>query len=102
MIKKKKKKKDCSFVELVNAKIHDYYKQQGVQINLDVEFNDGCASQFKSIKPVWLLGKRKVHTERIYFESSNDKSPSEGLGGVIKSVATSVVCAEKLIIRNGK
>ena len=97
-----KKKKDCAFVELVNAKIHDYYKQQEVQINLDVEFSDGCASQFKSIKSVWLFGKRKVHTERIYFESSNGKSPSGGLGGVIKSVATSVVCAGKLIIRNGK
>ena len=43
------KKHDCAFVELVNTKIHEYYKQQGVQINLDIEFTDGCVSQFKSI-----------------------------------------------------
>ena len=43
------KKHDCVFVELVNAKIHEYYKQQGVQIKLHIEFTDGCVSQFKSI-----------------------------------------------------
>ena len=96
------KKRDRAFVELVNAKIHEYYKQQGVQINLDIEFNDGCASQLKSIKSFWLFVKRKVHTERTYFESSRSKDPSDGLGGVVKSVTTSAVCAEKLIIRNGK
>ena len=79
------KKHDCAFVKLVNAKIHEYYKQQGVKINLDIEFNDDCGSQFKSIKSFWLFAKRKVHTERIYFESSHGKG-----------------CAEKLIIRNGK
>ena len=42
----------------------------------------------------------KVHTERIYFESSHGKGPSDGLGGVVKSVTTSAVCAEKLIICN--
>ena len=96
------KKHDCAFVELVNAKTHVYYKQQGVQINLDIKFNDNCASQFKSIKSFWLFAKRKVHTERIYFESSHGKGPSDGFGGVVKSVVTSAVCAEKLIIRNVK
>ena len=96
------KKHDCAFVKLVNAKIYEYYKQQGVKINLDIEFNDDCASQFKSIKSFWLFAKCKVHTERIYFESSHGKDPSDGLEGVVKTVLTSAECAEKLIIRNGK
>ena len=76
--------------------------QQGVQISLNIEFNDGCASQFKSIKSFWLFAKSKVQNERIYFESSHGKGPFDGLGCVVKSVATSAVCAEKLIILNGK
>ena len=82
--------------------MNEYYKQQRVQINLDIDFNDGCATQFKSIKSDWLFANRKVQTERIYFESSHGKGPSNGLGGMVKSVTTSAVCAEKLIIRNGK
>ena len=87
------KKHDCAFVKLVNAKICEYYKQQGVKINLDIEFNDDCASQFKSIKSFWLFAKRKVHTERIYFEFSHGKDPSDGLEGVVKTVLTSAECA---------
>ena len=77
-------KHDYAFVELVNAKINGYYMQHGVQINLDIDFNDGCATQFKSIKSDWLFTNRKVKTEGIYFESSHGKGPSNGLGGMVK------------------
>ena len=53
------KKHDCAFLELVYAKIHEYYKQKGVQINLDIEFNNGCAFQFKSIKSFGCLQNTK-------------------------------------------
>ena len=71
-------------------------------IDHDIEFNDGCASLFKSINAVWLFAKRGRHTDHVYFESSHGKGPSDGLGGVIKSLASTAVCAEKLIIRDGK
>ena len=64
--------------------MNEYYKQQRVQINLDIDFNDGCATQFKSIKSDWLFANRKVKTEGIYFESSHGKGPSNGLGGMVK------------------
>ena len=87
---------------LVNSKIHEYYEEQNIVIDHDIEFNDGCASQFKSINTVQLFAKRGRHTDRVYFESSHGKGPSDGLGGVIKSLASTAVCAEKLITRDFK
>lgn len=93
---------DCAFVELVNAKIHSYYQQAGVEIVRDIEFNDGCAAQFKSIKSFGLFSKRSIHTDRVYFESSHGKGPSDGVGGVIKSLVATAVCSQRVIIRDAK
>ena len=59
---------DSAFVELVNNKIHEYYEEQNIVINHDIELNDGCASQFKSINAFWLFVKRGRHTDLVYFE----------------------------------
>ena len=87
---------------MVNNKTHEYYEEQNIFIDHDIEFNDGCTSQFKSIKAFWLFAKRGRHTDWVYFELSHGKGPSNGLGGVIKSLASTLVCAEKLIIRDDK
>ena len=93
---------DCAFVELCNEKIHNYYKETNIEITHDIEFNDGCASQFKSIRAFSLFSHRPIHTDCIFFESSHGKGPSDGVGGVIKSVAANAVCAEKILLRDGK
>ena len=93
---------DSAFVELVNNKIHYYYEEQSIVIDHYIEFNDSCASQFKSINAFSLFAKRERHTGRVYFELSHGKGPYDGLGGVIKFLASTAVCAEKLIIRDGK
>ena len=93
---------DSAFVELVNNKIHYYYEEQSIVIDHYIEFNDSCASQFKSNNAFSLFAKRERHTGRVYFELSHGKGPYDGLGGVIKFLASTAVCAEKLIIRDGK
>ena len=93
---------DCAFVEMVNADIHSYYQQAGVEIVRDIEFNDGCAAQFKSIKSFGLFSKRSIHTDRVYFDLSHGKGPSDGVGGVIKSLVATAVCSQRVIIRDAK
>ena len=66
--------------------IPPYYESIGVKINHDIEFNDGCAAQFKSIKSFWLFAKGQTKSDCIYYESSHGKGPSDGVGGVVKSL----------------
>ena len=73
---------DSAFVELVNNKIHEYCEEQNIVIDHDIELNDGCASQFKSINAFWLFAKRGRHTDHVYFKSAHGKGPMDGLGGV--------------------
>ena len=60
----------------------------------------GVLPSFKLL--MHLFAKRRRHTDCVYFELSHEKCPSAGLGGVIKSLASTAVCAEKLIFRDGK
>ena len=48
------RKHDVPFVELCNELTHKYYAEEGLKITHDIEYNDGCASQFK-VK-YWYLG----------------------------------------------
>ena len=45
-------KHDVPFVELCSRKILEHYKTKGIKIAHDIEYNDGCASQFKSVWPI--------------------------------------------------
>ena len=73
-----------------------------LRYNHDIEFNDGCSLQFKGIRALWLFDHRKLKTDRIFFETVHGKGPSDGLGGVVKSVATTAVAAEKKLIRTAE
>ena len=96
------KKHDVPFVELCNSQLHEHYKREGLSITHDVEYNDGCASQFKCIRAFAALARRDIKTTRIFCETSHGKSKSDGLGGVVKCYASRCVCSEKRIIRNAK
>ena len=84
------------FVELCNNWLHKDYQDQGVEIVHDVEYNDGCSSQFKCIR-----ARRNIRTTRIFCEN-HGKSKSDGLGGVIKCYVSRSVCSEKSVIQDGK
>jgi hypothetical protein len=92
-------KHDAAFVEAANTKIHEYYQQNGVNIELDIEMNDGCASQYKCITAFRNLSLRKIQTLRIYFETAHGKSKSDGLGGTVKSFVARDIAAKRVVIR---
>ena len=93
---------DVAFVEYSNEILHRHYRDDGLNIQHDIEYNDGCASQFKCIRAFSNLARRPVKTTRIFCETSHGKSKSDGLGGVLKSYASRSVCGEQTVIRNAK
>ena len=93
---------DVPFVEKCNEILHDYYAEEGLIITHDIEYNDGCGSQFKCIRAFVSLARRPIKTSRIFTETRHGKSKSDGLGGVVKSYASRAVCGERRVIRNAE
>ena len=92
-------KHDVPFVEICSNIIHNYYADINMPVLTDVEFNDGCSSQFKFITAFTQYACRSVPTARIFFETRHGKSKSVGLGGVVNSFATLEVNAREFVIR---
>ena len=90
------------FVEICNSMIHKHYTDQNIPVTRDIEFNDGCSSQFKGINAFTKFSYHSVPTTRVYFETSHGKSKSDGLGGVVKCAATSEVNGRQVIIQNAQ
>ena len=67
---------------LLNFMIHTYYDEKDINIEIDIESNDGCASQYKCEQAIQSFVKRHVLSIRVCFETSHGKSKSDGLGGV--------------------
>ena len=78
------------------------WKKVSYLITHDIEYNDGCASQFKCIRALSSLARRAVKTSGIFCETSHGKSKSDGLGGVVNSFVTRAVCGERRLIRDAK
>ena len=95
-------KHDVPFVELANKKIHEHYRELGISFDIGIEFNDGCAFQYKSKTAIYHLVQREKLTIHVYFKKSHGKSKSDGLGSVVKSCVLREVAANELIIRNGQ
>ena len=80
--------------------IHIYFDERNINIEIDTEFNDGCASQYKCILAIQSFSRRNVSSIRVYFETSHGKSKSDGLAGVVKGYASREVAATNTVIRN--
>ena len=91
------KKHDVPFVELCNSCLHKHYKNEGLVIEHDIEYNDGCASQFKSTRAFSAIVRRNIKTTRIFCKTSPDKSVSDGLGGI---AALQIRVGQQSIIAN--
>lgn len=96
------KKDDVPFVEKYNEILHCHYAEDVMPIKHDIEYNDGCASQFRCIRAFSSLARRPVKTTRIFCETSHCNSKSDGLSGVVKGFAAHAVCGERRIIQNAK
>ena len=53
-----------------------------------------CASKFKSMNAFCLFARNGNTLIVFNMKSSHRKGPSDGLGGVMKSLASTAVCAE--------
>ena len=91
---------DVLFVTLCNAMIHTYYDEREINIEIDIEFNDGCASQYKCLPAIQSFAWRNVSSIQVYFETSHGKSKSDSLGGVVKGYASREVAATNTVIWN--
>ena len=60
-----------------------YYDEVNGNIDVNIEFIDGCASPFKCIRAVKRLASRNMQCVRAYFEISHDKGKFDGLGGAV-------------------
>lgn len=73
------KKHDVLFVKKCNEILHQHYADESMSINHDIEYNDGCASQFKCIRAFSTLARRNVKTTRVFCETSHGKSKSDSM-----------------------
>ena len=78
-------KHDAPFVELANKKIHEHYRGLSISFDIDIEFNDGCAPQYKSKTAIYHLVQRENSQFVSTLKHQHGKSKSDGLGGVVKS-----------------
>ena len=66
-------KHDVPFVEKCNEMIHQHYAKENIQISHDIEINDGCAAQYKSITALVPLRdekcKQHVFTSKVHMEN---------------------------------
>ena len=73
------KKHEIPFVELCKSHLHEHQDGEGVSIIHDMEYSDGCASQFKCVKAFAAL----AHCDKTmwnYCETSHIKTKFDGLG----------------------
>ena len=93
---------DSSFVEYCADHIKKFYSANQPNITSFIKLNDGCAKQFESIKAISQLSRQPYYLSRFYFETSHEKSKSDGLGGVVKSFVSRSVNREGTVVRNAR
>ena len=93
---------DAAAVEQFENVYLDHLSASGVDITHHVIASDGAASQFKSKKPFFNLTKTSEEnghtTQRVFFGSRHGKNVCDGLGGTIKSCASTYVRSRNGII----
>ena len=80
--------------------IHTYYDERDINIEIDIEFNDGSASRYKYVRAIQSFARRNISSIRAYFETSHGKSKSDGLGDVVKGYASREVAATNTVVQN--
>ena len=67
-----------------------------INIEIDIEFNDNFASQYKCVWAIQSFARRNVSSIRMYFEISHGKSKSDS----VKGYASREAAATNTDIRN--
>ena len=92
---------DSAAVEMFASLAEGQLKRKH-KITKIVQFTDCCAVQYRCKTVLADISTAELETERNYFEASHGKSPSDGLGAVIKNAATRAVTHRKVVIVNAK
>ena len=95
------KKHEVPFVELCNECLHAFYKEDGINITHDVEYNDGCASQFKCTDAFSSMARRSIKTTLIFLKLAMANVNRMDLEVSLRLCFPKYVWRET-IIRNGK
>ena len=74
--------------------------ERDINIEIDIEFNDDRASQYKCVWAIQSFGRRNVSSIQVYLEISHRKSKSDSLGGVVKGYASREATVTNTVIRN--
>ena len=88
------KKHDVPFVEYCSDILHRYYKDAGLPITYDIEYDDGCGLQFNCIRAFSSLTIRKVKTTRVFCETMAMAVQSQMVLGVLLSRMHHVLSVE--------
>ena len=75
--------------------------ERDINIEIDIEFNDNCASQYKCVWAIQSFARRNVSSIWVYFEISHGKSKSDSLGDMgVKGYASREAAATNTVIWN--
>lgn len=87
------------FLDIANQHLQS---TRNLDIQYQVQFTDGCPSQYKSKGPFYDISMAKqnygFHVERAFFGSRHGKVPSDGESDVVKSCASAAVTAGRAVI----
>ncbi|MES9901055.1 MAG: hypothetical protein ABW168_00060 [Sedimenticola sp.] len=91
------------FVSATNAHLRN---KRGIDIEHQVQFSDGCASQYKSVTPFidisYSFNDFGFPVERHFYGSRHGKGPCDGAAAVLKSAARRAVMGQVCVINNSQ
>ena len=100
-------KRDQYFTHFAQKKISEYLNEINYKPTVMHEFNDGCATQYKSRHCFGILATAASDLKydsiiRNFFETAHAKGAQDAAGGYIKRAADMSVIRGRSIIQNGK
>ncbi|CAC5385885.1 unnamed protein product [Mytilus coruscus] len=91
------------FVSMANEHLQ---QKRMINIQHEIQFSDGCSSQYKSFTPFcdisYSLQDYGFIIERHFYGSRHGKGPCDGAGAVLKSAARRAVMGQTQVINNSK
>ena len=80
--------------------IHTYYNERDINIEIDIEFNDGCASQLNVYERFKVLQGKMFHPFGCILKPVMERANLDGLSGDVKGYASREVAATNTVIQN--
>ena len=99
-------KHDTYAVAKFEEKAIAHLQQKNIAVSHIDQWTDGCASQYKGKRSFGNIScfndVHGISVTRNYFETSHGKSPCDGLGGIVKNMASRAVLRKRAVIRDAR